>query len=278
MKPCPLALLLSAALVGSLPMLGGCIIIAGSSGCSESAPHHETRTSTVPHVTGRALYVETGNGEVDIHRAGTDQVTVTAKIRATTDERLKAARVVTERDADGTLRVTVEWPDNKRRGSEGCSFDIAIPDAIGVTAQSSNGGITLRGLAGDADLRSSNGEIDVRDHDGAVRARTSNGGIELVNVTKVDADSSNGSVNIRLRSDATGPVRADTSNGNVTLEVGPAFAGEVVCSTSNGSIRDRTGRATSTTQHSNKRATFRFGDGGQSTLDTSNGTITIEPL
>ena len=44
-----------------------------------------------------------------------------------------------ERQDNGALAVSVEWPEGKRRNREGCSFEIRIPDAVDPTLRTSNG-------------------------------------------------------------------------------------------------------------------------------------------
>ena len=87
--------------------------------------------------------------------------------------------VTAERGADGTLLITVRWPDGKRQSNEACSLDIKVPDAVGVRLFTSNGDIDAKGLAGAATLQTSNGDVVVTDHAGNVEAHDSNGTISL---------------------------------------------------------------------------------------------------
>jgi DUF4097 and DUF4098 domain-containing protein YvlB len=111
-----------------------------------------------------------------------------------------------------------------------------------------------------------------------VAADTSNGRIELSDVHgPVKADTSNGSVLVRLTPDGEGPVNVDTSNGSVTLEISPDFTGELEMSTSNGSIRVPEGvRARA---GSRRFAAIVLNEGGvESTIATSNGSINVRML
>jgi len=97
------------------------------------AKFKDTRTNVVAHVSGKGLNVETVNGGIDVRNGERADVEIISHIKATTEERLKAVKIVTARSEDDALSVSVEWPDGKREGPESCTFEITIPDAIGVS-------------------------------------------------------------------------------------------------------------------------------------------------
>ncbi|MCG3121916.1 MAG: hypothetical protein GIKADHBN_00289 [Phycisphaerales bacterium] len=274
------------ALSAAATLLGGCVGLGW-----EPANFKATRTLNVAHVAGKAVDVETGNGAISVVRGSTSEVTIVANLKATTQERLDATVVSADRDPDGTLVVRVLWPE-QRKGSEGCSFEITVPDAVGVRVDTSNGGVTLAGLAGEAVLETSNGAIKVRDHNGSVHADTSNGAIELVEVGgPVFADTSNGAVTVVLRMDAAGPVNVSSSNGAIDVTLSPEFGGTLDADTSNGSVSFSSLPGSARASTSKGRARIEFArsaaasttdvengsaQGGNSRLDTSNGSITIK--
>lgn len=277
------------AVVASLSMTG-CVVFSG-------AHYRETRNLVAEHEQGAAIALETANGGVTIRRADVYAVEITANVRARTQERLEATRIIAA-PAGGALRISVEWPEGRRLGSEGCSFDVLLPSADGAQVRTSNGSIEIDGLAGLADLRSSNGRITVRDHlgdvdahssngritaervAGGVRADTSNGGVTVLDVGgPVDVGTSNGSVRIALAPDNPGPVRAASSNGAIDAALSPAFAGELRASTSNGVVHFEGGDLRPRVLRMGRRtATLSFGEEGAaapSRLRTSNGSIRI---
>jgi len=262
----------------------GCIIVAGngrgysSNGSSWSEDTvSEVRTLTVAHVADAPLDVRTQNGSVELEQGGTNEVVITAVLRARTKDRLAQTQVEATRATDGTLNVRVIWPDGGRKGSEGASFVVKTPGIKKANIESSNGGITLDGLSGDATLATSNGAIIARRHDGFIKADTSNAGINLRGVRGAKADTSNATVTVVLGENAQGPVNVDTSNGSITLEVGEAFKGRIAANTSNGRVSNHVKRATASSSESKTSNEFDFGGGERSTLDTSNGSISIEP-
>lgn len=249
-------------------------------GCTNFLPVKEQVTTiTVPHSSGGGLDVTTRNGVIIVRAEPRADVQIIATLRMTTDDRLAGTTITANRDAAGTLLVAATPPGGTWMGSEGCGFEITMPDVRGITARSSNGRIEVSGTAGDADLRTSNGAIIVKKHAGKVSADTSNGRIELSDVSgPVTADTSNGAVRVSLSPQNAGPVDIDTSNGSVTLEIGAAFAGTITASTSNGSVRGPTqGPSTFAFEKSGRsKATLRVGTGGESSaIRSSNGGITI---
>jgi hypothetical protein len=231
-------------------LLSGCLFW-GNLG---DAQFKETRHMTVAHQAGSALKVTSGNGAVTVKRGSVTEVQIDAEIRCTSEERLAQTKIVADR-VDGKLNIEVAWPGGRAMNNEGCRFDIIVPDAKGVEVTTSNGSITVSGLAGEATLRSSNGAIRLSDQDGPADATTSNGRIELQNVAgsatatttngavivnaakgSVRATSTNGSINVQLTDDNAGPVSAASTNGAIDLTLGKAFAGTLNAATTNGSI------------------------------------------
>lgn len=248
----------------------------------------------VPHVAGRPLSIETGNGSVSVRAdRGAHEVSIHAKIRAKNDERLEQVRIRAERDGDGALVVEAVFPDGKRQSNEGCSFEIVVPEVNGFNAKTGNGKVSIEGLAGPAVIKTSNGQVVVRDHSGTVDANTSNGMVTLVNIAgsvradtsngkvnvedcggPVEVETSNGAVTISLRESASGPINVETSNGSVEVNVPAGYHGELAMTTSSwGKVNftDVAGRTIS----ERRSLEVALGDGGpRSTIKTSNGSIT----
>lgn len=267
--------MLSMAVVGLIcaaaaSCLGGCFFVF------QPALSKETRDVTVPHVEGKALYVESGNGSISVKHHEGQTVHVVAKIAAVSDERLKATKVETTRDGSGNLTVRVVWPE-RAKSNEGCSFEIEIPQASTLDLRTSNGAIASAGMTGEATLETSNGAVKVTDHKGDVRAQSSNGAIELTRVSgKASAETSNGRIVAWLADDCVGPAELQTSNGSIDLNVSPAFVGRLTAKTSNGSVTVK-GAGANVVESSKSRAVVEFAnkEGKASKLETSNGTITV---
>ena len=239
-------------------MLG---FIVAFSGCAfVSASYRKTSSLSLPYPAKSGIKVTTSNGSISVTKGSEAKIKVIAKIKASTEERLEQVTIKHELDPSGRLALWADWP-SKRKGNEGCSFEVQVPSAIGVSLQSSNGSLTIANLSGDAELRTSNGSIRVNGHDGPVKAR-----------------SSNGSIRIDLESQTAGPIDAKTSNGAITLGVGDAFQGRLTCSTSNGKVSFDDRLKASVESQRRTSATFNFKNGPASTARTSNGSIRINRL
>ena len=277
----PLSIHLALVLIAGLTAVkSGCTALhdgggAGGGG-SEPAKYKETRTITAPAAPAAAI--STRNGPITLRRGDAPQTAITAKIAATTPQRLKETRIVAEIQPDGGLLIAVKWPDDQPRKNVSCAFDVTLPAATAaVNAETSNGPIDLAHLSGPARLRTSNGPITVKDHAGSVDARTSSGAIELREVGgRVIAHTSNGQVTVALRAGATGPIDVQTSNGSADLTLPPTYQGRFSLSTSNGSIHYPKPPAVQDVQAGRDHASFVIGQSTTaSTVTTSNGSIDV---
>ncbi len=204
---------------------------------------------------------DTSNGEVTVRGIeGTQEVHVVATLRTRGNTKEEAEKrldkIVYHATQDGqTIRLQYKASEQQRdvRRWSGVGFEVTVPVATRVDADTSNGAITVETVLGRLDLDTSNGAISVLEVTGNVVADTSNGAISMWEVTgDVHADTSNGRVNLERIS---GTVRADTSNGDIELE---AIQGAVDADTSNGSIHYE-----------------GVPVGTNNTLRTSNGSITV---
>lgn len=258
-----------ALLVGVLP---ACSIFVGS----ESEKVRETRHSSVNHVSGAGLRVKNSNGSIRAVQAHRADVGIVARLCCRTQERLDATRIVAEREGD-LLSVYVEWADGRRRNGEGCSFEVQLPEAVGVELRSSNGALECVGLGGEASLHTSNGRIEIADHAGPVVACTSNGKIVAEEVSEsMELRTSNGSIRAV---NVVSPVVATTSNGSVSLELATDFSGEMSANTSNAKL-DVSGLDNARLISSSKqRVVFAMGDSAtKSRVSTSNGSVRIKTV
>ncbi|MEZ6319159.1 MAG: DUF4097 family beta strand repeat-containing protein [Phycisphaerales bacterium] len=288
-----------------LATMPACIMVIGFDGACvyEGYDYVEVqRTGTItPAEDARVvLDVETSNGSISVERFEGKSVEVVADFKTLDEERADGVGLDLGHDAKtGVLRVRAVWPGGEPRqargGSESVSFKIRVPRTDGVRLESKNGSLTTKGLGGESTLHTSNGKITVNGHAGSVSAVTSNGKIEMHAVGgEVDANSSNGEISlegvegaakavtsngrveVELASTSTGPVELRTSNGSVDLTVGSAFAGSIDYGLSLGSVTLRGFPDNTVTKNAKNSGVIRLGDGPESVVRTSLGSITIE--
>ena len=262
----------------------------------------KTLTERTMHMDNSPLTVDSSNGSIEIiGSSSATEVEIVATIRcsgetqAEADARLEEATIEVARATDGTLTIKPIFPVQKR-GNDGASFVITIPNAQGITLDTSNGSLKVSNLSGRLFADTSNGRIEVLNHDGNVEldtsngriicteingdvfADTSNGRIELTDIDgDITADTSNGKVKITLMSGQSGQIVADSSNGSITVNVADGFHGTFSMDTSNASVtvNDPHGKASSSTRKSSGSATVGDGSSESSLLTTSNGSITL---
>ena len=126
---------------------------------------------------------------------------------------------------------------------------------VEATARTSNGRICFAFVEGILDLETSNGAIELESVDGVVNAETSNGSITYAGYLLPDVDHSmvttNGNIDLAIRSDASLIVNATTSNGQIvstlpligdtagkewSAVLNPPATGTLTLQTSNGQI------------------------------------------
>ena len=246
--------IMSRASIGAFALGAGLLTLAGCDSMGQTV--HEARAMQVAHAAGSALSVTTANGSVLVERQQRADVLIEIDLFGRDAERLAFANVNASRQGDGSLRVWVDWPGGKRENNEGANIDIMLPDAIGLDIRTSNGRVSLKGLAGHAAVKTSNGSVRILDHSGSAHVETSNGKMQLERVDGditgstsngtviitdafggVEADSSNGNVFVTTAHGNPGPVRVSSSNGRVELALGDGFEGILRVKTSNGRIR-----------------------------------------
>lgn len=258
-------------------LIGFSLIAIGLAGCNVAPLIEGVRTASADHVAGTPLRVATTNGAIIVTKSDRPDVEIVAKVRAQTQERLDAAEIVAERGPDQTLSIHVAWPGNRPLNREGCSFEISIPDATGVTLVTDNGSLDTTDLSGTAILSTTNGSIAVNHHAGPIQAATTNGTVDVSAAQgSVTANAVNGEINISLASEATGPIEANAVNGTIELNVGPSFVGELSLSTTNGTVAIDSALQPRATSKSKSNAQLLFGTSSQrSTATTVNGSVHV---
>lgn len=256
---------------------------------------HDNRSVLIDHEQGRKLEIVNANGSIRATHDDRDEVSVHAELYGEDAERLRFARLRTEREGDGTLRVWVEWPGGNRRNNEGARIEIYTPGVSGVKATSTNGSITLIGLGGDAYAVTSNGSVFVDEQGGSVEAvstngpirveeaggkvfvETSNGAVIVGDAQRaVDVRTTNGRVSVETAHGNEGPVRAKTTNGSVDISLGEDFEGRLVAHCSTGRISVTGFEEARLIRSKPDALELRIGNSDEeSAIHTTNGSIRI---
>lgn len=122
--------------------------------------------------------------------------------------------------------------DETARKAVSVSYDITVPAATLVAANSGSGNVAVSGIANAVKANSGSGNIDVSGIGGDVDARTGSGNVTVTDAKKA-ANLSSGSGNITATLTGQGDVKASTGSGDITLK---GVVGLLSANTGSGSI------------------------------------------
>jgi DUF4097 and DUF4098 domain-containing protein YvlB len=206
---------------------------------------------------GSRLAIENFNGGIEIISWEKNEVEVNGTKYCGSAELLGMLKVEGEQTGD-TLRLRTVRADGKRSNC-GAKYIIRAPKKLQLDGiVSSNGGIRVEQIVGNARLQSSNGSIKVRDLEGRLEAKTSNASIDASAVIgDFTGHTSNGSI---IVNDLEGAFEGETSNASIKGRISKLAANRPLkANTSNGSID----------------LTLPDYKGQQVDLDSSNASVTV---
>lgn len=198
------------------------------------------------------LSLDNENGGVEISSWERDEVEVNAIKFANSEAQLHDVKI--EASATPSLVSIRTIRQRTLHGNSGARYTIRVPKHLTLDRiHSTNGSITVEGVAAPVTLESTNGALRFTRVEGKMEGRTTNGSIEMtscrgearLNSTNgriegemegsADAKTSNGDILLRFsKMDGKGPLRASTSNGQIDLTLDSGH--ELRASTTNSSI------------------------------------------
>ncbi len=199
------------------------------------------------------------NGGIDVEAWDRDEVRVLAKVVGRARDGARAEEIVDEVEVSAGRRVRATGPRVGRHEGWWVSYRVQVPANYDLRLESTNGGLTVRGVSGELDLETTNGGIRLTDVGGDVRAHTTNGGVRVSLAGR--------------RWDGRG-LEATTTNGGVVLEVPDGYSAHLETGTRNGGFRVDFPITISGRIH--RSISTDLGDGGPPIrLRTTNGGVEI---
>jgi hypothetical protein len=176
----------------------------------------------IPVTAGPLELRPDANGGVRIERGSGGEYAITACVGAgaRTQAEAQAAADSVRLEVNGA-RVRVTGGQGREVRSWSVQLIVLAPDGASIDAETANGPIGVRDLAGTFTLRASNGPISISGVDGEVKARAANGPI-TVNSGRgtFDVETSNGPIDVRLSGRRwDGSLTARASNGPLTVAI-----------------------------------------------------------
>jgi len=189
---------------------------------------------------------------------------------------LDAIAVSVERKGE---RIDVRWDWTTAKSPEwksGVGFSIKLPPALNVKLITHNGGISVRGVAGNCTLETHNGAI-LADASGArMSASTHNGDLDITTTaTEVSLNTHNGGVIARLGAEGDVGGHITSHNGGIRVKLADTAAVALDCKTANGRIHCDHNLEQAAVSKTSLKGFIRE---GQETLhlETANGSIKIQ--
>lgn len=189
----------------------------------------------VPVTAGPLEVRPDANGGVRIERGSGGEFAITACIaagaRSQADAQAAADSVRLEVSGN---RVRVSGAQGQEVRSWSVQLIVLAPDGASIDAETSNGPIGVKGLAGTFALRASNGPISISSVEGDVKARAANGPINVEGGRGTfDVETSNGPIGVRLTGQRwDGTLTARASNGPLTVSLPANYQSGVEISSS----------------------------------------------
>jgi DUF4097 and DUF4098 domain-containing protein YvlB len=179
---------------------------------------------------GARISLENINGDIVVSGGSGKQVEIVAHKKAGKQEYLDEMKIVVDADED-YIRIETRHPEREggwfswtgnTNGS--VAYELSVPADVTLdTIETVNGDVTIRTVSGTVKAATVNGSLDIENLVGDVSLETVNGSISaafdaLTGSQRVDAETVNGKIALRLPEDASARVTAETVNGSIDCD------------------------------------------------------------
>jgi len=204
--------------------------LAWSLSVAVAADVKDTEEMTYTVDPGARISLENINGDITVTGGSGNQVEIVAHKKAGEQEYLDGMKIVVDAD-DDYIRIETRHP--KREGSwfnwggdtsGSVSYELSVPADVTLdTIETVNGDVTIRAVSGTVKAATVNGSLDIENLVGDVSLETVNGSISadfdaLAGSQRVDAETVNGKIALRLPESASARVTAETVNGSIDCD------------------------------------------------------------
>jgi len=174
------------------------------------------------------------NGGISVTGWDRNEVRVLAKVegQARTDD--IARELVDEvRIATSGSTLDARGPRTERRESWSVSYRVSVPQNYDLSLGTTNGGISIDGVAGVLDFRTTNGGVTLRGVSGDVRGRTTNGGLRIELAGSgwdgpgLDVRTTNGGVKLAIPDGYNALLESGTTNGGLSVDFPITVTGRI---------------------------------------------------
>ncbi|MEM6784836.1 MAG: hypothetical protein AAF624_14020 [Bacteroidota bacterium] len=163
------------------------------------------------------------NGGIRIQGWDRDEILVVARVRAFSEERATAQKLMQEVTISTGGTIEADLPRTHRDDWIGSSFRIYVPRDTDLDLESLNGGIRISSVYSTIRFDTANGGVRLSNLGGDVRGRTGNGALKIElggqawDGAGLDVTSGNGSVKLYIPDDYSGRFASGTGNGRLEV-------------------------------------------------------------
>lgn len=165
------------------------------------------------------------NGDVTINACDCSQVTLSAEIKASSQEMRDRISIEIENN-DSHLNIQTKYKDNRgsswHNESSEVIYALSVPNNVRLeTIELVNGDLNINGITGALEAELVNGDLKSDGATNSTHVEMVNGSMEihfdkLDNTQKVELEAVNGNIAIYLPSDADATIDAETVSGKIT--------------------------------------------------------------
>jgi DUF4097 and DUF4098 domain-containing protein YvlB len=179
---------------------------------------------------GARISLENINGDITVTGGSGNQVEIVAHKKAGKQEYLDEMKIVVDAE-DDYIRIETRHPEReggwfKWTGdtSGSVSYELSVPADVTLdTIETVNGDVMIRAVSGTVKAATVNGSLNIENLVGDVSLETVNGSISaefdaLTGSQRVDAETVNGKIALRLPEEASARVTAETVNGSIDCD------------------------------------------------------------
>lgn len=209
------------------PVLAALFLLAGTGLLAEDATQ-ERFEKTYDLAGIRKVRVQNVNGAIQIETGG-DQLHIVAvkKVKSSSDSDLLKETEIRVTKAGSLIEVETILPKHGRffpwfffgrSASADVAYQITLPAALALEAETVNGRLAATNRAGDLVLSTVNGAVRVEGHDGPLKVNTINGSVEVSfagPMRQASLETVNGSVTITCARESSIRCTLQTTNGRI---------------------------------------------------------------
>lgn len=174
------------------------------------------------------------NGSVKVHGWSQADVLVKACVQTAADTESEAQALVPQISiAQGAGQIEPSGPSNNEHRYWSVSYEVWVPNSSNLDLKAHNGSIRVETVHGAIRFHTVNGSVSLADVGGDVNGSTVNGSLSIDlagnawNGSGLDAETTNGSVNLNLPEHYSAQVDASTVNGRVKVDFPVTISGEI---------------------------------------------------